>query len=257
MSNEEFVKSAMPECIAEYSSNIDWSRYIPSGGWEFQKAFRERRLPLIEEDIANAKAAISAAASKKSVLAAFKAAAETFHKSAVEFHDAWGHDILRCFAGDGSNLCENIITTADEVLESDDFPTAEVEGDIAYLEAFRDFFKKDLELDMTLWAIEYVPVKFRTKVFRTAYKTMQEVLRLREMMDGVKGGCCSEVLRTQFAKPLEEFSKCYAALPKFLRMEMKAVKEQGEAYWRGRDPVESQKMRSEASARAGSWNVAF
>lgn len=274
MTNEE-IKALEPEFLKQF--NVDWKFYKPAGGWTWYNHFRSTLVPSIERKIAKVK-------QLKAAREGLATQAEKLIRDLADSHTALSGVGLLIASGlaiktlrDDSGEIKAWLNAAPKMIneivsaiaEERDTSGPEMNADveISYLEALRDYFNAVLELDMTLWAMRDVDIKYRTKIFRMAYKMLDRVNAIRFKVESVD---CKmrQFFEKAFAQPVADLHLCYEGdgvnedpmkrigLTKLLRKEKKALDKQGNSYWLGSNSVASLQNKQNVSAEALGWEIA-
>lgn len=271
----EEIKALEPEFLKQF--NVNWKLYKPAGGWNWYNHFRNTLVPSIERKIAEVK-------QLKAAREGLATQAEKIIRDLADSHTALSEVGLLITSGlaiktlkDDSGEIKAWLNAAPKMIDAlvsaiaeerdTSGPEMNADVEISYLEALRDYFNADLELDMTLWAMRDVDIKYRTKIFRTAYKMLDRVNAIRFTVESVD---CKmrKFFEKAFAQPVADLHLCYEGdstnedpgrrmgFTKLLRLEKKALDKQGNSYWLGSNSVASLQNKQNVSAEALGWEIA-
>lgn len=108
-----------------------------------------------------------------------------------------------------------------------------IKTDLDYLHAITGFFAKDEELDMCIYSLGVIDVKYRTKIFRHAYRVYKEVEDLRFRIDHTKSTISGRIMtETQVGSAYRMIIDAYKILPTAIRTMKKSLEEKGDSFWR-------------------------
>ena len=218
----------MPEVLS--GLEVDWRGYEPPGGYEWQKFFMDAYAGLSEM-------VAGFCAHRADVVAANERAKEILrHTGDVDSFVSMVSELVPNDSADPLALWTALAPAAIEAVKrrlaekvACDGTLKEIDEDIAFASALERLFVVDAELDMVLFAIHKVPMKFRIKLFRHAFRLSRVVddafAVIRRSRTPIKG----RVLAL-FKEPYEGLAKAYATLLPVLKMAKKRVDRDGSRF---------------------------
>lgn len=105
-----------------------------------------------------------------------------------------------------------------------------IDADVIYLKALRSFFTNDRELDAILWGMHDVEIKYRTRIFRYAYKLYRETMDALHTIENSKSDL-KEIVGRLFDTPLKELKEAYVQMPTFMKHCKNGIEKDGSAFW--------------------------
>lgn len=226
---------------------VNWTHYIPAGGWEFQRDFNDFWLPRIaaeikdlterkeasrnalteyaevQRDLATARNALLRAREyfeknpsvKEAVLNSMGYVSRELGSPHFEWLDA---------APEHANGLWSIMDYKHETSSSPE----SYDKDIEFLNTFRDYFLFDRELDMLLWAKSLVPVKYRTSVHRACYKLARDQFERMTYINSATSKVAMDY-KVLFCEPLNALQEGNTTAYEALKAEQKAMKRYGKS----------------------------
>ena len=105
-----------------------------------------------------------------------------------------------------------------------------IDADVTYLKAVRAFFTKDRELDAVLYGMHEVEIKYRTRIFRYAYKLFRETMDALQTIENSKSDI-KGVVGKLFDEPMKELKEAYVSMPTFMKYCKKGIEKEGISFW--------------------------
>ena len=254
----------IPEVLKDF--DVDWRDYEPPGGEQWHSFFHETHKSSINEVIAEydrLRARFSNAIARANTLGKHFKEIRKFlggYGSIIGLDIAVMNDVNRSAHCSGTAVFSRTpkastlawINGADDALaDLTDWTLganelkkelAVIDEDVKFLHALNDFFSKDQDLDMILYSLRKIPVKYRTKVFRTGYKVYREVLECMNVIETSKSGIKDEILG-RFSVAYLELKKAYKTLPIAMKEMKKGSDAEGSAFWERKDIEDAAFMR--------------
>ena len=244
----------MPEVLS--GLQVDWRGYEPPGGCEWQKFFSDAHAGL-SEMIAGLRA------HRASVVAANEKAKEILrHTDDIGAFTSMISELVPNDSADPLALWTALAPAAVEAVKrrlaekvACDGTLKEIDDDIAFAVALEQLFVVDAELDMVLFAIHKVPPKFRTKLFRHAFRLSRVV---SDALDTIRrsGTPIKGRVLDLFKEPYEGLTKAYDELLPALKMAKKRVDREGAKFLEDDRVVDEVRIRVEPW-RPVAWRAAL
>lgn len=253
----------VPEVLRSF--DVDWRGYEPSGGEKWHQFFHEKHKSSINDVIAEyerLRERFSTAIARANTLGKkFKemrnflggygsiigldiAVLSDMNRSAHVNCDAVSRTLkastLAWVNGADDALADltNWILGANELKKE----LAVIDEDVKFLRALNDFFAKDQDLDMILYSLHKIPVKYRTKVFRTGYKLFREVMECMNVIETSKSAIKDTILE-RYSVAYLELRKAYRTLPVAMKEMKKGSDAEGSAFWERKEAEDAAFLR--------------
>ena len=103
-------------------------------------------------------------------------------------------------------------------------------------------FRVTEDLDMILYSLNKIPVKYRTKVFRTGYKLFREVMECMNVIETSKSAIKDTILE-RYSVAYLELRKAYRTLPVAMKEMKKGSDAEGSAFWERKEAEDAAFLR--------------
>lgn len=217
--------------------DIDWKRYVPTGGYGWQVSFRNEKMPRITEVVEDLRKEVSrlrGVVSRMNDLKNKMQVATEFFRDLKEFlkEDGGLNDETSAFFDAYEGVFGLNPENSKIHFNTKSFKerTAEVQANLDYAETLAVFFDCDNRFDKLLYAMHTAEVKYRTKIFRTVWRLFQEQ---KERLEKINVAKCmaKEELDGEFAQGISEMNQAYAACAISLKQVKKGIDKEGSSFW--------------------------
>lgn len=229
----------VPEICREF--DINWEKYEAPGGNKWLNYYHTEIKPIFEKSLADAKKELelfNEAHARQNAIRKGLEAAKAIGQMIVE---------LSALPDNGINparlqqLIEwnaaTVQLTKRDLLHRDIFTVDEqhrsvemIEADIKYMTILQEYFDKDFELDVVLYAMYKVAPKFKAKLFRHAMRLLPVIETNRKLIESSKSFIKEKTF--ELIKPcIDELDKCYSSLSGSLRKMKKEAAKGKPGFW--------------------------
>lgn len=217
---------------------IDWVNYIPAGGDGWQRLFREEIAPTL-------KASREKAERTKRVIAERLRNIQRVRELAIEIQERGNEltkaaGVLAATEEDALDLATRIsgivagargvFNFADALQGTDAVlaKTRDIDEDIRFFDAFTAYIKADAELDRLLYALPFVTLKYRVKIFRAVLRLLNAVETNREAIRNSKSVVLKNI-EPRIKPLLDILDSAYASTSPAIRRMKKDYAKRGSA----------------------------
>lgn len=222
---------------------VDWKNYTPPGGEGWVAIFKHDIEPIFAKAKRDANADLEKYRMREARMSELQRHLQTVAKSLVaiaEISTAAGlRTPAKCPIPQDVDEANGLVAAIEEQRRFllNDKPTtlrdiAEIESDIKFMNDLEKYINADRELDMLLYALYTVEVKFRNKILREALRLLKVVEGVRPELAGSSSkikNLISHVTAPMFKTLNEAYAKCAPELRKLKKL----VDKQGAAAWKG------------------------
>lgn len=251
MNNENEMMKGWKEPEALVGFGLDWSKYVPTGGWEWNHNLRTNLIPSLEASLKEiAKAKVRYETINASIGATIKNL-DSIRSCAVEVRNFFEQyssiserqsieSVFALVSGkeytvwDWLEQVENVVKTLKGHTEVHSDPTAvrETIDDYNYISALIEYLRRDIEVDALLWGVHYIDIKYKTKIFRVVYRKVQGQIPYKQTCANSRSRLRGPFMKI-FGENLTQLNEAYDRTIEAMRTMKKQLDKMGNEYWKG------------------------